>query len=208
MTIKWRDATLALAFVVAAQNSASATVWQQVNAEYLAATAQACQSGIAQGCQRHQQAQIERQAYGELLQQCNFEGAQQACNKLQQLENETNNALRQSLARHRSAPPSPSYGGGQSPGEIYSDILDSSHKSFQERSNITAGSQSKAVDNIWGRNEVTNPYSGDSFIAEGYEGQFWQNDDGQYFGTDDPNFDPNLNPEVFGGGTWNPFYSQ
>jgi len=200
-------AALFLVASIGAHSSASATAWWELNTEHMQASAQGCQMGIPQGCQLHQQQQIARQAYEDLYHRCNAQ-EQAACNKMQKLEVEANEIYRQRIANRARTTPSSTIGGGQTPGEIYSDILDINHNGFQNRGNISTGSQTNAVNGIWGRQVVTNPNTGNSFTAEGYSDQYWRNDNGQYFGSDDPNFDPNLQPEFYGGGNWNSFYSQ
>lgn len=47
---------------------------------------------------------------------------------------------------------------------------------------------------IHGENTLYNPTNGETYQTEGYYDNYWMNSDGQYIGTDDQFYDPNMDP--------------
>ncbi len=76
-------------------------------------------------------------------------------------------------------------------GKTYSDISDSSHESWKRRNGITDAGQANAVNSIWERSNVTDQ-SGSTYQVEGYSDNVWKNDNNEYIGTDNTNWNPNI----------------
>lgn len=76
-------------------------------------------------------------------------------------------------------------------GKTYSDMADSSHESWKRRNAISDGGQAKAVNGIWERSNMIDP-SGNTYQIEGYNNNVWKNGNDAYIGTDNSNYNPNI----------------
>ncbi len=76
-------------------------------------------------------------------------------------------------------------------GKTYSDISDSSHESWKRRNTMTDNGQSKSVNGIWERSNMTDQ-SGNLYQVEGYDNNVWMNNNNEYIGTDNSNYNPNI----------------
>ncbi len=77
-----------------------------------------------------------------------------------------------------------------------SDIGDIYHQGYQNRSAMTDQGQANAVDGIWGRQTVTNPYNNQQVQMEHGYNNYYINSDNEYIGTDDMFYDPNMDNTV------------
>lgn len=76
-------------------------------------------------------------------------------------------------------------------GKTYSDIADSSHESWKRRNGMTDAGHASAVDGIWERRNMTDG-SGNTYQIDGYDSNVWMNGNNEYYGTDNPNWNPNI----------------
>lgn len=76
-------------------------------------------------------------------------------------------------------------------GKTYSSILDSSHESWKRRNTMTDVGQSKSVDAVWERSNMSNQ-NGNQYQVEGYYNNVWKNDNNEYVATDNTNWNPNV----------------
>ncbi|MFN3243599.1 MAG: hypothetical protein ACE37K_18990 [Planctomycetota bacterium] len=81
-------------------------------------------------------------------------------------------------------------------GRESSALLDRSHESFRRRSAAGDVGQARAVDGIHERAVVVDPQSGQRYEVEAGHRYYWSDGRGGYFGTDDPNLDPRLDPAL------------
>lgn len=80
--------------------------------------------------------------------------------------------------------------------DTYNSISDMSMDSWRKRNAISDRMQEKAVDGIWERENRTNPYGGGQMkVNSGYQ-YYYMNNNGQYFGTNDPNYNPSTDPSM------------
>lgn len=79
--------------------------------------------------------------------------------------------------------------------ETWGAINDASMGAYRDRMNSMDRMQNATINGIRGEQDAINPYTGEQGkIQSGYD-QYWMNSDGQYFGTNDPNYDPNVNSD-------------
>ena len=76
-------------------------------------------------------------------------------------------------------------------GRINSSILDSNHESWKRRNAISDAGQANAVNGIWERSNMTDQ-SGNTYQVEGYDNNVWMNGNNEYIGTDNSNWNPNI----------------
>ncbi len=76
-------------------------------------------------------------------------------------------------------------------GKIYSSIADSNHESWKRRNAMNDAGHSSSVDAIWERRNMTDQ-SGNLYQIEGYDNNVWLNNNNEYIGTDNPNWNPNI----------------
>jgi hypothetical protein len=81
-------------------------------------------------------------------------------------------------------------------GRTNSEILDRSHEGFQNRSAASDAGQRAAVDGIHEWSVVVDPTTGTRYRVDAGHCFYWGDGDGGYFGTDDPNYDPRLDPAL------------
>ncbi|MHA7843886.1 MAG: hypothetical protein ACX93I_11235 [Winogradskyella sp.] len=78
----------------------------------------------------------------------------------------------------------------------YSDILDISHSGYLKRSNMTSHDQSRTVNMIGERNIISNHNTGEHYNVQAGSKYYWVNNNGKYFGTDNPNYDPRIDQRI------------
>lgn len=76
-------------------------------------------------------------------------------------------------------------------GNTYSSILDSNHESWKRRNGMTDAGQSAAVNGIWERRNMSDQ-SGNTYEIQGYDSNVWLNNNNEYIGTDNSNWNPNV----------------
>ncbi|WP_456437985.1 hypothetical protein [Psychroserpens sp.] len=76
-------------------------------------------------------------------------------------------------------------------GNTYSSISDSSHESWKRRNAMTDAGQAKSVDAVWERSNMQDQ-SGNQYQVEGYSDNVWKNNNNEYIGTDNTNWNPNI----------------
>lgn len=76
-------------------------------------------------------------------------------------------------------------------GNTYSSISDSSHESWKRRNGMTDAGQAKSVDAIWERSNMQDQ-SGNQYQVEGYSNNVWKTNNNEYVGTDNTNWNPNI----------------
>ncbi|MCB9731148.1 MAG: hypothetical protein H6745_00785 [Deltaproteobacteria bacterium] len=79
-------------------------------------------------------------------------------------------------------------------GRTNSEILDMNHEAFMARSAMNDAGHARTIDGITERTVVRNPETGRRFkVDTGYK-HYWGDGQGGYIGTNDPNYDPRLDP--------------
>jgi hypothetical protein len=68
--------------------------------------------------------------------------------------------------------------------------------SYNERNASSDRSHNRFVNYIKDENTVVNKQDGNRYQVQAGANQYWTNDQGQYIGTNDPNYDPNRNQET------------
>ncbi len=76
-------------------------------------------------------------------------------------------------------------------GRINSQISDMRHDSYMKQSGWSDAGQSKYVDGIWERRNMTDN-NGNQYKVDGYDNNVWMNGNNEYIGTDNPNWNPNV----------------
>ncbi|WP_431133305.1 hypothetical protein [Psychroserpens mesophilus] len=76
-------------------------------------------------------------------------------------------------------------------GNTYSSISDSNHESWKRRNAMTDAGHSKSVDAIWERSNV-HDQSGNQYQVQGYYNTVWKNNNNEYIGTNNTNWNPNV----------------
>ncbi len=77
---------------------------------------------------------------------------------------------------------------------------DARHNDYMNRQRSSDKSQAAYVDGIWDRRNMTNG-NGDQVKVDGYDKTVWMNENNQYIGTDNPNWNPNID-NITNGGNW------
>ncbi|WP_040254518.1 hypothetical protein [Psychroserpens mesophilus] len=76
-------------------------------------------------------------------------------------------------------------------GKTYSSISDSNHESWKRRNAMTDAGHAKSVDAIWERSNL-NDQNGNQYQVDGYYNTVWMNSNNEYFGTNNTNWNPNV----------------
>ncbi len=84
----------------------------------------------------------------------------------------------------------------RSAGQTYSDILDISHRGYLNRDSINSSGHSHLVDTIQERSIIGNHETGEHYNVPAGPRHYWVRDDAYYMGTDNINFNPNLDPRM------------
>ena len=82
-------------------------------------------------------------------------------------------------------------------GKIYSDMADSNHESWKRRNAINDAGHARTIDGIWERRNMTDG-SGNTYKVDGYDNNVWMNGNNEYIGTDNPNWNPNIDNSTNG----------
>jgi hypothetical protein len=85
-------------------------------------------------------------------------------------------------------------------GNTYSSISDSNHESWKRRNAMTDAGHAKSVDAIWERSNL-NDQNGNQYQVDGYYNTVWKNNNNEYIGTDNTNWNPNID-NVTNGINW------
>lgn len=78
----------------------------------------------------------------------------------------------------------------------YSDILDINHSGYLKRSDMTSHGQTRTVNMISERNIISNHNTGEHYNVQAGSKYYWVNNNGKYFGTDNPNYDPRIDRRI------------
>jgi hypothetical protein len=84
----------------------------------------------------------------------------------------------------------------QARAKTYSDMMDSSHESYMDRSRASDYGQSRNVDAILGQETVNNPFDGREVNMESGYDNYYMNTWGEYIGTNDQFYDPNMDSNI------------
>jgi hypothetical protein len=80
--------------------------------------------------------------------------------------------------------------------QTYSDISDMSHESWQRRNQMNNAGHDKTINGVWERDAMVNPYSNQQMnVQSGYK-YYYMNQNGQYFGTNNANYNPAQDPNM------------
>ena len=80
-------------------------------------------------------------------------------------------------------------------GNTYSEISDISHNGYMSRSAATSTGQSNSVNGVWERQNMTDT-SGNMYQVDGYDSNVWVNPNNQSIGTNNTNYNPNIDNAV------------
>jgi hypothetical protein len=69
-------------------------------------------------------------------------------------------------------------------------------KNWQDRNAASDRSHERFVDTITERTKMSDPSTGQQYKVDSGSSHYWMNRDGQYFGTDNVNYDPNRDQEM------------
>lgn len=86
------------------------------------------------------------------------------------------------------------FNAGQRTAKTYSDMLDNSFNSYMDRSKANDIGHSRGVDAILGQETTTNPFDGREVNMESGFDHYFMNTWGEYIGTNDNFYDPNMDP--------------
>jgi hypothetical protein len=89
-----------------------------------------------------------------------------------------------------------SFDSWQSTQRTLSDVGDIYHEGWQRRSQLNDRGQERAVDGIWEREAVVDPYYGQTGRVEAGYQNYYMNQFGEYIGTDDQFYNPNMDPQL------------
>lgn len=81
-------------------------------------------------------------------------------------------------------------------GNTYSDILDISHQGYLNRNNINNDGHSKTINMISEQTVIGNHDTGEHYTVDDGSKYYWVNNDGAYFGTDNPLYDPRIDNKI------------
>lgn len=81
--------------------------------------------------------------------------------------------------------------------EASNSALDSSMASWRRRNDMQDRGHSNYIDSINETTTMVNPSSGQSWEVDAGANNYWMNNDGEYFTTDDYNYNPNVDPGMY-----------
>lgn len=84
----------------------------------------------------------------------------------------------------------------RSVGDTYSDILDIGHAGYLNRDSINSAGHASTIDTIGERTVIGNHETGEHYNVEAGSQYYWVGNDGTYFGTDNPLYDPRTDQRV------------
>lgn len=79
----------------------------------------------------------------------------------------------------------------------YSSISDSSHESWKRRNAMTDAGHEKAVNGVWERSNMYDQ-NGTQYQVDGYNNQVWKNANNEAIGSNNPNWNPNIDNNTNG----------
>jgi len=74
--------------------------------------------------------------------------------------------------------------------KINSDILDINHAGYLKRSNMVSAGQAKTIDMVSETSIIANPTTGEHYRVEAGANNYWVNNEGKYFNTENSLLDP------------------
>jgi hypothetical protein len=80
--------------------------------------------------------------------------------------------------------------------KTYSEISDISHAGYLKRSNINSEGHSKTVNMIAENTVIANHGTGEHYTVPSGSNYYWVNNNGEYFGTNNANYDPRIDQEL------------
>lgn len=114
--------------------------------------------------------------------------------------------VRDAAFQRRMATKQANFQASQAAAATNSQISDMSHESYMRRSAMNDRGHENAVNGgVWERNPATNPYTGQEVYLEGGYDQYYMNQFGEYFGTNDANYNPQRDQSL-GNQEWRPVY--
>ncbi len=81
-------------------------------------------------------------------------------------------------------------------GNTYSEILDISHAGYLDRDAIQSGGHHSTINQISGHAIIGNHETGEHYRVEDGHRHYWVNADARYIATDNPLFDPRMDPRI------------
>lgn len=80
--------------------------------------------------------------------------------------------------------------------KTYSDISDISHAGYLKRSNINSAGHSKTINTIAENTVIANHGTGEHYTVPSGSQYYWVNNRGEYFGTNNANYDPRVDQTI------------
>lgn len=80
--------------------------------------------------------------------------------------------------------------------DTYNSMNQMSMDAYNNRNNSSDRIQEQFVDGVWEQQNMIDPYTGENVKVEGYYNQYYMNNNNQYIGTDNYNYNPNLDPNL------------
>lgn len=81
-------------------------------------------------------------------------------------------------------------------GNTYSEILDINHAGYLSRDSMNSAGHSATIDAIGERSLIGNHETGEHYLVDAGSKYYWVGNDGRYFGTDNPLYDPRTDQRV------------
>lgn len=81
-------------------------------------------------------------------------------------------------------------------GRIYSEISDINHQGYMNRDQMNSAGHQRTVNAIGERTVIANPETGERYNVQSGSNQYWVNQNDRYLGSDNPNYDPRLDPSM------------
>ncbi len=80
--------------------------------------------------------------------------------------------------------------------KTYSDISDISHAGYLKRNNINSAGHSKTINMISENTVIANHGTGEHYTVPSGSNYYWVNNNGEYFGTNNANYDPRIDQNI------------
>jgi hypothetical protein len=80
--------------------------------------------------------------------------------------------------------------------DTYNSINQMSMDTYRNNSNASDRMQEQSVNGIWEQQNMVDPYTGENVKVDGYNNQYYMNNNNEYIGTDDYNYNPNTDPNL------------
>ncbi|MAK35148.1 MAG: hypothetical protein CMC15_03105, partial [Flavobacteriaceae bacterium] len=80
--------------------------------------------------------------------------------------------------------------------KTYSEISDISHAGYLKRSNINSAGHSKTINTIAENTVIANHGTGEHYTVPSGSNYYWVNNRGEYFGTNNINYDPRIDQQI------------